>query len=303
MPGDQPQLIVISVASHGRQPLDTELPAILASDAVSPKSDTGSVDLDSQICRPLDSVTGRKLKVLLVIDTCRENERIGTWTGNAETRLKRLHWSSKTDFQIVLACDKGRLASEEQSLTGALIRELQSSNKDLDTICRAAQAQIDEQSSGKQRPPIHSRGSFSDIHLSGKVVKPASSICLDLGQCQKLLLAAGMLAAVDVLLFWALLQRVDMACTNITHEQRHLACPATSCFCTDCDPSNMLLNMFLSRFGGATEDSVPPHVSNRSAMFLTRYSAVDEDAVSPRVFNRTAITLFCEFPVAGSLFT
>ena len=87
-----------------------------------------------------------------------------------------------------------------------------------------------------------------------------SSIPLNLEQCQKLLLAAGMLAAVVVvLLFWALPQLVDMACTNITREQRHLACPAQSCFCTDCDPSNMLLNMFLRRLWGSPADAVSPH--------------------------------------------
>ena len=54
-------------------------------------------------------------------------------------------------------------------------------------------------------------------------------------------------------------QLVDMACTNITREQRHLACPAQSCFCTDCDPSNMLLNMFLRRLWGSPADAVSPH--------------------------------------------
>ena len=134
-PGTEPQLIVICVASHGRQPDSCELPTVLASDAASPQSDVGSVDLDSQILRPLDSLTARKtkgrLKVLLVIDTCRENPQIGTYTGNAETLMKRSRWRSKTDFQMVLACDRGRLASEEPSLTEALIRELECPDKDV----------------------------------------------------------------------------------------------------------------------------------------------------------------------------
>ena len=57
---------------------------------------------------------------------------IATITILAIIRVKKcLHWSSKTDFQVLLAC---RWASEEQSITGALIRELQYSNKDVVAI-------------------------------------------------------------------------------------------------------------------------------------------------------------------------
>ena len=124
------QLAVIFVAGHGRQLQYGDLPAILTSDATSPVCDVGCVDLNSRLLQPLDSIKTRQLKVWLVIDTCRENRDILTWTGNAQTPLRRTNWSSQTDFHIVLACDKGRLANDEPSLTDALVRAMQDSNKD-----------------------------------------------------------------------------------------------------------------------------------------------------------------------------
>ncbi|CAK9001697.1 unnamed protein product [Durusdinium trenchii] len=56
-----------------------------------------------------------------------------------------------------------------------------------------------------------------------------------------LMLATGVLAAtVVIVMFWILLQYVDMTCT--VRSGRHTSgCPDNSCFCSDCDPCNMYL--------------------------------------------------------------
>ncbi|CAE7209955.1 unnamed protein product [Symbiodinium pilosum] len=100
------------------------------------------------LLRPLDSMRECKLKVWLVIDTCRENRGITTWTNNEEKEPKRSRWHSPTDFQILLACDRGRLARDQPSLADALIHAMQDSSKDLEAVCKEAQAEVDMFSSG-----------------------------------------------------------------------------------------------------------------------------------------------------------
>ena len=124
------RLIIIFIAAHGRQLHKSELPAVLPSDIASAECDQGLVDLDFSLLVPLDSVKPQKLKVWLVIDTCRENGGISTWTGNEHTSLRRLRWRSLTDFHVLLACDRGRLADDDQSLTDALIDAFSDPSKD-----------------------------------------------------------------------------------------------------------------------------------------------------------------------------
>ena len=144
------QLLVVFIAAHGTQPRSSELPAILASDY---ENDMYSVlDLDTLLLKPLDSIQGGKIKAWFVVDTCRENKCIQTWTGHAENSLKRLRWSSETDFQILLACDRGRVASDQHSLTAALLCALKSQQSDLEAVCKEAQTSIELLSSGRQRP-------------------------------------------------------------------------------------------------------------------------------------------------------
>ena len=124
------QLVVIYLAGHGQQMQAGELPSILTSEATSTICEAGCVHLDSMLLRPLDSMRECKLKVWLVIDTCRENRGITTWTNNEEKEPKRSRWHSPTDFQILLACDRGRLARDQPSLADALIHAMQDSSKD-----------------------------------------------------------------------------------------------------------------------------------------------------------------------------
>ena len=123
-------LVVIFIAAHGRHPHSSELPAILPSDIQSPDCEDGFVDLDRQLLLPLDSTKSQKLKVWLVVDTCRDNHSIGTWTGNEQPPLRRSRWSSQTDFHILLACDRGRFAKDDQSLADCLIHSLDDPGKD-----------------------------------------------------------------------------------------------------------------------------------------------------------------------------
>ena len=121
-----PALVVVYIAAHGRECQTSELPAILPSDVRSLEILDGLVNLDSLLITPLDSIKleGRKLKVWLTIDTCRENPKIRTWTGNDPRQVKRLHRRSEVDFQFFFACDRGRLANNDHSLAGALIDAL-----------------------------------------------------------------------------------------------------------------------------------------------------------------------------------
>ncbi len=157
------QLVVVFIAAHGKQPESSELPAILASDSENGMDSV--LDLDTLLLKPLDSIQGGRIKAWFVVDTCRENKCIQTWTGHAENSLKRLRWSSETDFQIVLACDRGRVASDQHSLTAALLCALRSQESDLEAVCKEAQTSIEERSEGRQRPWRYCRGDFSGIFL------------------------------------------------------------------------------------------------------------------------------------------
>ena len=166
------QFLVVFIAAHGKQPQGSELPVILASDyepdmdSEDYENDMDSVlDLDTMLLKPLDSMQGGKIKAWIVLDTCRENKRIQTWTGHEEKSLKRSLHSSETDFQILLACDRGRVASDTDSLTPALLRALRSHPSDLEAVCKEAQTSIEARSSGRQRPWRYCRGDFSGISL------------------------------------------------------------------------------------------------------------------------------------------
>lgn len=151
-------LVVVYVAAHGEQLQSGELPAIWASDS------DAICDLDALLVKPLDMMKGGKIKVWFVIDTCRENRSINTWTGLAEgNAYRRLLWRSQTDFQLLLACDRGRAASDQHSMTKELISALRDPHNDLEAVCKKAQASVQEQSRGRQRPWISSRGDFSGI--------------------------------------------------------------------------------------------------------------------------------------------
>ena len=64
---------------------------------------------------------------------------------------------------------------------------------------------------------------------------------MPLRMAQWLMLATGGLAAfVVVLIFWALLESIDMRCT-VRSGRYSAGCPQNSCFCTDCDPCNLYL--------------------------------------------------------------
>jgi len=156
------QLLVVGIAAHGKQLQGSELPVILASDY---ENDMDSVlDLDTLLLKPLDSMQGGKIKAQFVLDTCRENKCIQTWTGHDQRSLKRSRHSSETDFQILLACDRGRVASDADSLTAAFQCALRSES-DLEEVCKKAQTIIEERSSGRQRPWRYCRGDFSGISL------------------------------------------------------------------------------------------------------------------------------------------
>ena len=132
--GSASHLVAVFVAAHGKQPHSSELPAILPSDIRSPESEDGLVDLDPLLLTPLDSIKGQKLKVWLTIDTCRENHGIRTWTGNGQSLVRRSRWRSKTDFHILLACDRGRCADDDNSLAGALINALDDPWKEIPPV-------------------------------------------------------------------------------------------------------------------------------------------------------------------------
>lgn len=195
------QLLVVFIAAHGTQPRSSELPAILASDY---ENDMYSVlDLDTLLLKPLDSIQGGKIKAWFVVDTCRENKCIQTWTGHAENSLKRLRWSSETDFQILLACDRGRVASDQHSLTAALLCALKSQQSDLEAVCKEAQTSIELLSSGRQRPWRYCRGDFSGIFLPDEE-RPCMR--LPLAVLTWLMRGTGCLLAAIVVLLWGLLE-------------------------------------------------------------------------------------------------
>lgn len=148
-------LVVIFIAAHGRHPHSSELPAILPSDIQSPDCEDGFVDLDRQLLLPLDSTKSQKLKVWLVVDTCRDNHSIGTWTGNEQPPLRRSRWSSQTDFHILLACDRGRFAKDDQSLADCLIHSLDDPGKDLEDASKEAQSRIENAAEGNGLGEIH----------------------------------------------------------------------------------------------------------------------------------------------------
>ncbi|CAJ1334651.1 unnamed protein product [Effrenium voratum] len=238
--GDPCRLLIIFVAAHGKQLPKSELPAILPSDVPFAECQAGLVDLDASLILPLDSVKQQKLKVCLVVDTCRENHHITTWTGNRQTFTQQFRWRSSTDFHMLLACDRGRLANDEHSLTDALIHALRCDpSMDWESACKAAQTNIEERSQGRQRPWMNSRGDVSNICLSQQ--HQDADLCIPKWILQSLMLAAGVLAGIIVvLLFWILLLNVDMRCT-VNTGRYSTGCPDNSCFCTDCDPCNMYL--------------------------------------------------------------
>ena len=228
-------LVVVFIAAHEQQLQSTELPCIVPSD--SNGSLKSLVDLDFLLLRPLDAMKAGKLKVWFVVDTCRENKDIHTWIGDAADRpFKRYHWRSQTDFQILLACDRGRVARDQPSMTMALLHAMKTHQTDLETLCKEAQASIQETSRGRQRPWRYCRGDFSGIFLPDE---ERPSMCLPLAVVRVLMLATGCLTAVIVLVFfWLVLESIDLKAA--IEAGRHAAgCPDQSCFCTDCDPCMM----------------------------------------------------------------
>ncbi|CAK9001698.1 H3 lysine-79 specific) [Durusdinium trenchii] len=95
------------------------------------------------------------LQVWLVVDTCRDNHSIGTWTGNEQPPLRRSRWSSQTDFHILLACDRGRFAKDDQSLADCLIHSLDDPGKDLEDASKEAQSRIENAAEGNGLGEIH----------------------------------------------------------------------------------------------------------------------------------------------------
>ena len=156
-------LVVVFVAAHGMQLQSGELPAIWASDDSTP---IAMVDLDALLLKPLDMLKGGKINAWFVVDTCRENRSINTWTGHTQdSAFRRLLWKSQTDFHFLLACDRGRVASDQHSMTNAVVCALKNPHNDLEAVCKEAEASVAELSHGRQRPWRYSRGDFSGIFL------------------------------------------------------------------------------------------------------------------------------------------
>lgn len=193
-------LVVVFVAAHGMQLQSGELPAIWASDS------DGICDLDALLVKPLDMMKGGKIKAWFVIDTCRENRSINTWTGLAEDNAyRRRLWRSQTDFQLLFACDRGRAASDQHSMTKELISALRDQHNDLEAVCKKAQASVQEQSRGRQRPWISSRGDFSGIFLPTE--RPSWLIlCLRVEWVQVFLRGTGCVIALFVVMLWEMLE-------------------------------------------------------------------------------------------------
>ena len=149
---------------------------------------------------------GGKIKAWFVIDTCRENRSINTWTGLAEDNAyRRRLWRSQTDFQLLFACDRGRAASDQHSMTKELISALRDHNNDLEAVCKKAQASVQEQSRGRQRPWISSRGDFSDIFLPAD--RPRWLILyLRVEWVEFLSLGTGCVIALLVVMLWGMLE-------------------------------------------------------------------------------------------------
>ena len=195
------QLLVVFIAAHGKQPQGSELPVILASDY---ENEIHSVlDLDTLLLKPLDSMQGGKIKALFVLDTCRENTCIQTWTGHDQRSLKRSRQCSETDFQILLACDRGRVASDADSLTAAFLCALRSPQSDLEVACKQAQTSIEVHSSGTQRPWRYCHSDFSGIFLPDEE-RPCMR--LPLAVLTWLVRGTGGLFAAIVVLLWGLLE-------------------------------------------------------------------------------------------------
>lgn len=197
-------LVVVFVAAHGMQLQSGELPAIWASDSDATRDAT--CDLDALLVKPLDMMRGGKIKAWFIIDTCRENRSINTWTGLAEDNAyRRLLWRSQTDFQLLLACDRGRAASDQHSMTEALISAFRDPHNDLEAVCKKAQASVQEQSRGRQQPWISSRGDFSGIFLPAE--RPSELIlCLRAEWVQVLILGTGCVIALFVVMLCGMLE-------------------------------------------------------------------------------------------------
>eukprot|EP00438_Fugacium_kawagutii_P019742 Skav227348 [mRNA] locus=scaffold1665:100674:102299:+ [translate_table: standard] len=194
-----PVLVFVFIAGHGKQPASNQLPAIFTSDTRSPEHDDDLVDLDRSILRPLHSIKHRKLKVWIVIDACRWNPALDTFAGR-----------SQTDFKILLSCDPGRYAVDDQSLADAVIRALQDPEKDVEAVCNEAQNQVQSSTRGFQGPWTLTRGNFIAILLPASKTETYAMSQELLTNLASLL---GLLGAIFVAwLFHFLLNHIDMSC-------------------------------------------------------------------------------------------
>ena len=141
--------VVFQVAAHAVHWETSELPVILT-------SDRDMIDLDALLAKPLDMLQSQGIEAVLLIDTCREDGKITTWNTREPGSKKRFR--SRTDFTILLACDRGRVAYDNQkTMTMFFIDKWRNPELDLEAACQETSKEVDNFTLGQQRPWIYTR--------------------------------------------------------------------------------------------------------------------------------------------------